>query len=165
MEICAQTYERLLARVEKPGRYLGNELGRVNKNPHAVDLRIALAFPEVYEIAQSHPGLQLLYDLLNRRDDVYAERVYAPFLDGVASREDLNRLFREMTGNLVLGHTFVSGGTQPKQDSVPVGLLGADYSVSGGRYRFDRILAGENWNPKLQAPLTQPGVNVKAIPL
>jgi tricorn protease len=90
------------------------------------------------------------------------ERVYAPFVEGIASREDLNRLFREMTGNLVLGHTFIAGGWQPKQERVTVGLLGADFRVAGGRYQFARILAGENWNPKLQAPLTQPGVNVKA---
>lgn len=81
MPVCAETYERLLARVEKPGRYLGNELGVVRKDPAAVELRFALAFPEVYEIAQSHRGLQLLYDLLNRRPDVYAERVYAPWFD------------------------------------------------------------------------------------
>ena len=99
MEICAQTYERLLARVEKPGRYLGNELGRVHKNPHAVALRIALAFPEVYEIAQSHPGLQLLYDLLNRRDDVYAERVYAPWFD-------LEAVLREQRHPLVSLETY-----------------------------------------------------------
>jgi tricorn protease len=90
------------------------------------------------------------------------ERAYAPFVEGIASREDLNQLFREMTGNLVVGHTFVAGGWQPRQDKVSVGLLGADYRVVDGRYQFARILAGENWNPKLQAPLTQPGVNVKA---
>ena len=80
----------------------------------------------------------------------------------IASREDLNQLFREMTGHLSVGHTFVGGGTQPKQDAVGVGLLGADYRVADGRYQFARILSGENWNPKLQAPLTQPGVDVKA---
>ncbi len=74
-------YEALLTRVEKPGRYLGNERGMVRKDPAAVQLRFALAFPDVYEIAQSHPGLQILYDLLNRRTDVYAERVYAPWFD------------------------------------------------------------------------------------
>lgn len=74
-------FESLLAQVEKPGRYLGNEKGAVRKNPAAVAVRFALAFPEVYEIAQSHPGLQILYDLLNRRDDVYAERAYAPWFD------------------------------------------------------------------------------------
>lgn len=91
-----------------------------------------------------------------------AERVYAPYVEGIASREDLNELFREMTGHLVLGHTFVAGGTQPRQEKVSVGLLGADYRVTEGRYQFARIFSGENWNPKLQAPLTQPGVNVKA---
>jgi len=76
-----QTLEALLARVDKPGRYLGNERGAIRKDPSRVRMRFALAFPEVYEIAQSHLGLQLLYDLLNRRADVYAERVYAPWLD------------------------------------------------------------------------------------
>src|SRR6266481_5348820 len=75
------TYEALCTRVEKPGRYLGNERGAVQKDPARVRLRFALAFPDVYEIAQSHPGLQILYDLLNRRADVFAERVYAPWFD------------------------------------------------------------------------------------
>jgi len=72
-------YERLLPLVEKPGRYLGNERGAVCKDRPR--LRFALAFPEVYEIAQSHLGLQILYDVLNRRPDVAAERVYAPWPD------------------------------------------------------------------------------------
>lgn len=90
-----------------------------------------------------------------------AERVYAPFLDRVASRSDLSDLFREMIGNLVVGHLWVRGGTEPEIKEVKVGLLGADYEIANGRYRFKRIFNGENWNPKLQAPLTQPGVNVK----
>ncbi|HEV2434440.1 MAG TPA: PDZ domain-containing protein [Verrucomicrobiae bacterium] len=90
-----------------------------------------------------------------------AERVYAPFLDRVASRNDLNDLFREMIGNLVVGHLWVRGGTEPDIQKVSIGLLGADYEIANGRYRFKRIYNGENWNPKLQAPLTQPGVNVK----
>jgi len=80
--------EPLLGQVEKPGRYLGNERGVIRKDVRTVALRFALAFPEVYEIAQSHLGLQILYDLLNRRKDVYAERVYAPWLD-------LEKLLRE----------------------------------------------------------------------
>jgi radical SAM family uncharacterized protein/radical SAM-linked protein len=76
-----EAYERLLPLVEKPGRYLGNERGARRKDPHAVRLRFALAFPEVYEIAQSHLGLQILYDVLNRRPDVAAERAYAPWPD------------------------------------------------------------------------------------
>src|SRR5499426_1278638 len=74
-------YERILPLVEKPGRYLGNERGAIRKDLEAVAVRVALAFPEVYEIAQSHLGLQILYDVLNRRDDVAAERAYAPWVD------------------------------------------------------------------------------------
>ncbi|TMB12187.1 MAG: TIGR03960 family B12-binding radical SAM protein, partial [Deltaproteobacteria bacterium] len=76
-----EAYERLLPLVEKPGRYLGNERGARRKDLGEVRLRFALAFPEVYEIAQSHLGLQILYDILNRRPDVAAERVYAPWPD------------------------------------------------------------------------------------
>src|ERR1700752_2746225 len=74
-------YERLLPFVDKPGRYVGGERGSVVKDLSSVRLRFALAFPEVYEIAQSHLGLQILYDLLNRRADVYCERAYAPWVD------------------------------------------------------------------------------------
>ena len=74
-------YEELLPFVEKPGRYLGGERGTYQKPPDAVGVRVALAFPDVYEIGQSHLGLQILYDLLNRTRGVAAERVYAPWLD------------------------------------------------------------------------------------
>jgi tricorn protease len=90
------------------------------------------------------------------------ERTYAPYLAGIASRDDLNALLEEALSNLVLGHVWSGGGAMPKQDRVGVGLLGADYKVEQGRYRFAKILSGENWNPRLRAPLTQPGVDVKA---
>jgi radical SAM superfamily enzyme YgiQ (UPF0313 family) len=76
-----EAYERLLPLVEKPTRYLGNERGAIRKNLDGVAVRMALAFPEVYEIAQSHLGLQILYEILNRRPDVAAERAYAPWPD------------------------------------------------------------------------------------
>jgi tricorn protease len=90
-----------------------------------------------------------------------AEEAYAPFLAAVASRADLNYLFDEMLGNINVLHMYVGGGTQPELQTVKVGLLGADYALENGRYRFVRIYSGENWNPQLHAPLTQPGVNVK----
>ncbi len=74
-------YENILPFVQKPSRYLGTETGRAIKDPQSVRLRFALAFPDVYEIGQSYPGLQILYDVLNRRHDTYAERVFAPWLD------------------------------------------------------------------------------------
>jgi len=91
-----------------------------------------------------------------------AESKYAVYLDGLGHRADLNYLFNDMLGEISLGHLYVGGGDTPTPARVRGGLLGADYSIENGRYRFARIYDGENWNPQLRAPLTQPGVNVKA---
>jgi tricorn protease len=88
-------------------------------------------------------------------------RRYEPYLEAVGHRNDLNYLFREMLNQITVGHMFIGGGDQPRPNFVPGGLLGADYKVENGRYRFARVYNGENWNPQLRAPLTQPGVNVK----
>ncbi len=88
------------------------------------------------------------------------EKKYEPYLDSLASRTDLNYLFEEALGGLTVGHLRVGGGDRPEVQHVPVGLLGADYKIDNGRYRFAHIYDGENWNPQLRAPLTQPGVNV-----
>lgn len=90
------------------------------------------------------------------------EKEYAAFLPGIATRDDLNYLFDQMLSELNVGHMFVGGGDIPEVPPVKVGLLGADYSIENGRYRFQRVYNGENWNPRLRAPLTQPGVNVVA---
>jgi tricorn protease len=89
-----------------------------------------------------------------------AAKKYEPYLEGVASRNDLTYLFSEMLGELTLGHVYIMGGDTPEVKHVKGGLLGADYKVANGRYQFARIYPGENWNPEHQAPLTQPGVNV-----
>lgn len=91
-----------------------------------------------------------------------AEKQYSAFLSGIVSRADLNYLFLEMLGKLSTGHTFVDGGDIPKVPPISVGLLGADYTTENGRYRFARIYSGENWDPDLRAPLTEPGVDVKS---
>lgn len=91
-----------------------------------------------------------------------AEEKYSIYLGGIASREDLNYLFVEMLGELSVGHEFINGGDSPDVKHIPTGLLGADYKIENGRYRFARIYNGENWNPGSTAPLTQPGVNVAA---
>jgi tricorn protease len=89
------------------------------------------------------------------------EARYRPFLDGLVTREDLNFLFTEMLGEISVGHMFISGGDMPNTHTVPGGLLGADYALENGRYRLARVYDGENWNPDLYAPLTQPGINGK----
>ena len=91
-----------------------------------------------------------------------AKKLYAPFLESIAHRDDLNYLFREMLNQIGVGHMYIGGGDQQRPNFVPGGLLGADYRIENGRYRFARVFNGENWNPQLRAPLTAPGVNVKA---
>ncbi len=71
----------ILMQVDKPARYIGNEVNIVRKNPDDVDIRFAMCFPDVYEIGMSHLGIQILYEQFNRRDDVYCERVYSPWPD------------------------------------------------------------------------------------
>jgi len=90
-----------------------------------------------------------------------AEKKYASYLKGVGGRADLNYLFDEMLGEVTIGHMFIGGGDIPEARKVKGGLLGADYKIENGRYRFARVFNGENWNPDLRAPLTQPGVEVK----
>ena len=88
---------------------------------------------------------------------------YAKLLPEVPTREDLNRVIRGMCSELAVGHSYLNGGDrlhEPKP--VPVGLLGADYEVADGRYRFKKVYGGLNWDPELKAPLVAPGVEVKA---
>ena len=73
--------DEILMRVEKPARYIGNELNSVIKNPEEIDIRFAMCFPDVYEIGMSHLGIQILYDMFNRREDTWCERVYSPWPD------------------------------------------------------------------------------------
>ena len=90
------------------------------------------------------------------------KKKYAPYLDGIASRDELTYLFEECLGEMTVGHMFIGGGERPDTKKVKGGLLGADYSLENGRYRIAKVYDGENWNPGNEAPLTQPGVNVKA---
>jgi tricorn protease len=88
------------------------------------------------------------------------EKKYEPYLASLASRADLNYLLEESLGEMTVGHMFIGGGERPQPKKFKGGLLGADYALENGRYRVTRVYSGENWNPGLQAPLTQPGVNV-----
>ncbi len=88
---------------------------------------------------------------------------YAVFLPDLATRSDLNRVITWMCSELAVGHHRTGGGDRLEQPkTVPGGLLGADYDVANGRYRFKKVFGGLNWTPDLRAPLTEPGVDVKA---
>ncbi len=78
----------ILLSVEKPARYIGGEMNMVMKQPEEVDIRFAMCFPDVYEVGMSHLGIQILYDMFNKRKDTWCERVYSPWVD-------LDRIMRE----------------------------------------------------------------------
>ena len=80
--------DAILLNIEKPARYIGNEVNSVMKDKEKVDIRFAMCFPDVYEIGMSHLGIQILYDMFNKREDVWCERVYSPWID-------LDKIMRE----------------------------------------------------------------------
>lgn len=80
--------DEILLNIEKPARYIGNEVNSVMKDKDQVDIRFAMCFPDVYEIGMSHLGIQILYDMFNRREDTWCERVYSPWMD-------LDKILRE----------------------------------------------------------------------
>ena len=80
--------DEILLNIEKPARYIGNEVNSVMKDKDQVDIRFAMCFPDVYEIGMSHLGIQILYDMFNQREDVWCERVYSPW-------PDLDKVMRE----------------------------------------------------------------------
>ena len=80
--------DEILLTVEKPARYIGNEINMVVKDLDKIDIRFCMCFPDVYEIGMSHLGIQILYDMFNKREDTYCERVYSPWVD-------LDKIMRE----------------------------------------------------------------------
>lgn len=80
--------DEVLLKIESPARYIGGEVNSVMKDKNKVDVRFAMCFPDVYEIGMSHLGIQILYDMLNQRDDIWCERVYSPW-------PDLDQIMRE----------------------------------------------------------------------
>jgi len=83
--------DKILLQVEKPARYIGNEVNSIMKEPDKIAVRFAMCFPDVYEIGMSHLGIQILYDMLNQFEDTWCERVYSPWpdLDAIMRREQI----------------------------------------------------------------------------
>ena len=86
---------------------------------------------------------------------------YELFVKYVGHRSDLSYILQMMISELTCGHSWAGGGDLPDVQTVRVGLLGCDFAVENGYYKFSRILTGENWNPTLNAPLCAPGIEVK----
>jgi len=91
-------------------------------------------------------------------DDIY--KWYAPWIDHVRHRTDLNYVVDIMSGEVSIGHSYVSGGDFPDLDRIPIGLLGCDFSIDNDLYKVSKIYTGGDWNPDLRAPLAYPGIKV-----
>ena len=116
-------------------------------------------FDEVWRINRD-----FFYDPgMHGRDWKAMKAKYAPFLPHLSCRADLTRLIQWLCSELAVGHHRTFGGdVLAEAPQVPGGLLGADYEVANGRYRFRKVFGGLNWNPELRAPLSEPGVEVKS---
>jgi len=87
---------------------------------------------------------------------------YKAFVPDLATRDDLGRVIRWMLSELAIGHSYQSpGDSLYDAETIPGGLLGADYEIANGRYRFRKVFGGLNWSPELRSPLTEPGVDVR----
>jgi tricorn protease len=160
--------KKLLYQGEKPGEYA---IVDTDKKPEAGAGALDLGALEVH--VDPRAEWRQMFNEVRRiqRDFFYDAHMhgadwdgvcekYAPFLQHVGHRNDLNFVFAEMLGELVAGHAYVGLGDIPAQEPVKGGLLGADYEIVDGYYRIKRVYRGLNWHPELRAPLTEPGVNV-----
>jgi tricorn protease len=113
-------------------------------------------YHEVWRIERGY-----FYDpKLHGLDTATAEKEFEPYVDSIRSRDDLNYILQEMLADITSSHLRGGGGSVPRGKRVPGGLLGADFEIANGHYRFRRIYTGESWNPQLRAPLSGPGVSV-----
>jgi tricorn protease len=139
--------------------------GKGKLKTDAIEVRIdpraewAQIFDEAWRINRDYfydPGM-------HGADWAAMKRKYAAFLPHLATRGDLDRVIRWMLSELAVGHSFIAPGERlHDKKPVPGGLLGADYEIANGRYRFKKVYGGLNWSPELRAPLTAPSVDGKA---
>jgi len=142
------------------------------KKPKPGDGKLPVAGMEVYSEPKTEWG-QMLYEAWRIHREFFYDpgmhgqdwdaiwnqyKVYIPY---ISHRNDLNYLIGMINGELCVGHAYVFAGEFPNVETVPGGLLGADYEIADGLYKIKKIYRGENWNPDLRSPLTEPGVNVK----
>jgi len=134
-------------------------------NTEAIEIRIdpIREWAQIYDEAWRINRDYFYADNMHGADWVAMKEKYAAFLPQVSCRNDLNRVIQWLCSELAVGHHRVGGGDflhQPRR--IQGGLLGADYKIENGRYRFEKVYGGLNWNPELRSPLTEPGVDVKA---
>ncbi len=136
--------------------------GRLNTDAIEVYIDPRLEWKQIYDEAWRLNRISFYAPNMHGADWDAMYKKYEKFLPHLSCREDLNRVLQWLGSELAVGHHFVGGGdTLAEPRKVKGGLLGADYSIENGRYRFKKIYGGLNWNPDLRSPLTEPGVDVK----
>jgi tricorn protease len=120
-----------------------------------------LEWRQIFREAWRYQRDYFYVDNVHGLDMDWAYKTYSSWIDHVKHRSDLNYVLDIFGGETSIGHSFVGDGDYPEVNKVPVGLLGADFSIENGQYRIKKIYTGENWNADVQAPLRGPGINVK----
>ena len=157
-----ETWSIVASSGKKPDPKEGGGDGKLKIDAISVKVDPRAEWPEIFDEAW-RVNRDYFYDpKMHGRDWKAVRAKYEPFLPYLSSRGDLNRLIQWMCSELAVGHhRNTPGDSYLESTPVPGGLLGADYEVANGRYRFKKVFGGLNWNPELRAPLSEPGVEVK----
>ncbi|MEK6481980.1 PDZ domain-containing protein [Catalinimonas sp. 4WD22] len=136
--------------------------GEESLNISNIEIKVdpAAEWEQIFREAWRYQRDYFYVDNVHGLDLDWAYETYAPWIEHVKHRSDLNYVLDIFGGETSIGHSFVGGGDYPDVDRVPVGLLGADYTIENNRYRIEKIYTGESWNPQIKAPLSAPGINV-----
>ena len=137
--------------------------GRVNIEAIEVKIDPAAEWRQIFDEAWRINRDYFYATNMHGADWTAMKAKYEVFLPHLSCRGDLNRVIMWMCSELGVGHHRVGGGDAPFEPrTVAGGLLGADYAIENGRYRFKKVFGGLNWNPELRSPLSEPGAEVKA---
>ena len=155
--------------ITKSGQYVISNVSE-KPNPGEETVNIAnvkikidplLEWQQIFREAWRYQRDYFYVDNVHGLDMNWAYKTYAPWVEDVKHRSDLNYVLDIFGGETSIGHSFVRGGDFPKVDKVPIGLLGADFTIENNKYRIKKIYTGESWNATVRSPLSAPGLNVK----
>ena len=155
--------------VTKDGKYIISKVDAKPKpeeetvNISGIKIKIdpLLEWQQIFREAWRFQRDYFYVDNVHGLDMDWAYETYAPWINDVKHRSDLNYVLDIFGGETSIGHSFVGGGDFPEVDKVPIGLLGADFVIENNKYRIKKIYTGESWNASLRAPLNAPGMQVK----
>jgi tricorn protease len=154
-----------IAKVDGSWQVFGTDGDEGKVEPLSVDLSMHLnrqeEWKQIFEEAWRYQRDYFYDPAMHGRDWNKVYERYAPLVPFIKHRSSLNYVLDQMNGELSVGHSFVSGGDYPETEMYPTGLLGADLVPDKGRWKINRILTKESWNPTLSSPLNRPGMKVE----